>query len=170
MSGMLLVTLVMRWAHILSAIVALGGTIFMRYIIHPVTTDQMADAQLEHFRAAVRKRWMRILHLCITLFLISGFYNYLVVQNPLHKGDGLYHALFGIKFLLALVLFALAIMVSSAKGYAAKFRANAPFWMGVIVFIGIVIVLISGVMKNRPVSSAAAGSEDEVAVVVPAQP
>jgi uncharacterized membrane protein len=159
------IVLIMRWVHILSAIIALGGTIFMRYVLHPVASDQMNDVQHEHFRAAIRKRWQRIVHLCIVLFLVSGLYNFVVVMVPLHRGDGVYHALFGIKFLLAMVLFLVALFVTSSKNYAAKFRANAPFWMGIIIALGIVIVLISGVMKNRPASTTS--SSDEIAVVIP---
>lgn len=146
-----LLPLVMRWMHILAAIVALGGSIFIRFVLQPSAKQVLDDKTHADLRAAVTRRWMRFVHTCILLFLVSGFYNYLAIQAPAHKGQSIYHMLFGIKFLLALVVFALAIALTSLKPWSAKLRANAPFWLGLLIALAVVVVGISGYMRAIPV-------------------
>ena len=91
--------------------------------------------------------WKRFIHIGILLFLVSGFYNYLVVALPSHKGDKLYHPLIGTKILLGLGMFFIA---SALVGRSAKFegmRRNAKFWQTVILVLAAVIVGISGFAK-----------------------
>ena len=142
--------LVMRWIHILSAIVALGGAIFIRFVMMPSAQQVLEDETHAKLRAAITRRWMKFVHTCILLFLISGFYNYLVVLRPIHDGQAIYHALFGIKFLLALVVFALAVALTSLKPWSEKLRANAKFWMMLLVVLAVIIVGISGALKFIP--------------------
>ena len=142
--------LVMRWIHILSAIVALGGSIFIRFVLMPSAQQVLDDETHAKLRATITRRWMKFVHTCILLFLISGFYNYLVVQRPIHDGQAIYHMLFGIKFLLALVVFALAVALTSLKPWSEKLRANSKFWLLLLIALALVIVGISGVMKFVP--------------------
>ncbi|NUM53111.1 MAG: hypothetical protein HUU46_05655 [Candidatus Hydrogenedentes bacterium] len=146
----LVLPLIMRWAHILAAIVAVGGAVFVRFVLMPSAQQTLDDKTRAELRAAVTRRWMKFIHTCILLFLISGFYNYLVIQAPAHKGQSIYHMLFGIKFLLALVVFALAIALASLKPWSEKLRANAKLWQGLLVALAVVIVLISGYMRSIP--------------------
>lgn len=142
--------LVMRWMHILSAIVALGGVIFIRFVMMPSAQQVLDDETHAKLRATITRRWMKFVHTCILLFLISGFYNYLVIQRPIHDGQAIYHALFGVKFLLALVVFALAVALTSLKPWSEKLRANAKFWLMLLIALAVIIVGISGFMKFIP--------------------
>lgn len=149
----LILPLVMRWMHILAAIIAVGGAIYIRFVLMPSAQETLDDATHAKLRAAVTRRWMRFVHTCILLFLISGLYNYLVIQAPAHKGQSTYHMLFGIKFLLALVVFALAIALTSLKPWSEKLRANARFWLGLLVALAIAVVGVSGYMRLIPPAS-----------------
>jgi hypothetical protein len=80
---------------------------------------------------------------CVTLILVSGLANFALFQAPSHKGQPLYHALFGIKFLAALVVFFLASALTGRSASLAPIRANARFWAGVAATLVIVIVAIS---------------------------
>ena len=153
-----LLPLIMRWIHILSAIVALGGSIFARFVLMPSAQQVLDDKAHAELRAAVTKRWMKFVHTCILLFLVSGFYNFIAIQAPDHKGQSIYHMLFGIKFLLALAVFALAVALTSLKPWSEKLRANARFWLGLLIALAIVVVGISGYMRAIPKSSAAASA------------
>ena len=151
-----LLPLVMRWIHILSAIVTLGGSIFVRFVLMPSAQQVLDDKAHAQLREAVTKRWMKFVHTCILLFLVSGFYNYIAIQAPAHHGQAIYHMLFGIKFLLALAVFALAIALTSLKPWSGKLRANSKFWLGLLVALAIVVVGISGYMRAiGPANSAA---------------
>ena len=146
----MLVPLIFRWLHIGPAIVLVGGTAFMLFVLHPASME-IAEAERVKLRAAVIKRWKRFVHAGVGLFLISGLYNYVVVQVPLHRGDGLYHMLMGIKMLTALGVFGLAeIMVGRSK-LAEKLRQNAPKFLAINLTLAVAILLLSGFLKTRGV-------------------
>ena len=88
------ISLLSRWTHIGTAIVLVGGTVFLRFVLAPAAA-QLPDAEHQKLKELVMNTWKKFVHAGITLFLLSGFYNYLVVQIPKHKGDGLYHGLMG---------------------------------------------------------------------------
>lgn len=141
------VAVVSRWAHILAAIVMLGGSLFMRFVLMPSVAETYGHEGHQRLRPVLMRRWRRVVHVCIALFLVSGFYNYLVVTAPRHTGQPLYHALFGVKFLLALAVFFLASVLVSGRDRPSAIRANARLWLAVAAALGTAAVLIGGVMK-----------------------
>jgi uncharacterized membrane protein len=141
--------LVMRWVHVGTAIVVLGGAIFLRFVLMPAAQAVLADDVHQKLRERLMATWKRVVHAGIALFLLSGLYNYLVVMAPQHQGDGRYHMLLGIKILLALAVFFLS---SALVGRAAAFeglRKNARVWLAVNIALALVIVAISGFLKIR---------------------
>jgi len=140
------VQVVMRWVHVITAVVVVGGVIFMRLMLAPVAGASLDPAAQDQLRAGIMARWRKVVHVGILLFLISGFYNYFFVTRFAHEAPA-YHMLFGIKFLLALVVFALALMLSSSKGYAARIQANATAWTGVLIVLALITIMLGGYMK-----------------------
>ena len=150
-----ILALVMRWVHIVSAVFTVGGSVFIPFVLLPVVSANLSESERGPFRDAVMKRWKAFFHPFIILFLVSGFYNYMAVTAPLHQGQALYHALFGVKFLLAIAFFGLAIIATSTMAWSKKMRARSGIW-ALLVLTGLLIVLIAGFMKVMP----AAASED----------
>ncbi|MCL4694485.1 MAG: hypothetical protein KJ060_18500 [Candidatus Hydrogenedentes bacterium] len=148
------VVLVMRWAHILAAVTAVGGVLFIRFVLMPSAAAVRDDETHQKLRAAIMKRWQHIVHTCILLFLISGLYNYLAVTRFLHDDQPAYHMIFGIKFLLAIVIFALALGLTSTKGWAKVFRGKSKMWTTLLAVLAIAVVALSGVLRNLPTNSA----------------
>lgn len=152
------VAVLFRWLHILPAIVAVGGTIFMRFAILPAV-GEISESQRAAFQEAVRSRWSKWIMGAITLLLISGFYNFFTL-NARYQLPKQYQMLFGIKFLLALAIFALASLLSGRTPVAQKMRANARTWLNLNITLAVVLICISGVMRsmtmNSPLKSAAA--------------
>ena len=144
MDSSLILPLISRWAHIGTAIVLVGGTVFMRLVVMPALDEHSGD-----LTGRIRDRWKKFVHGGILLFLVSGFYNYVTLM-PRHKGDGLYHMLVGTKILLALFVFFLASALVGRSQGTQKFRDNAGKWMGVMLLVSAVIVGISGFVKVRP--------------------
>ncbi len=139
-------SLLSRWTHIGTAIVLVGGTCFLRFVLAPAAA-QLPDVEHQKVKELVMKTWKKFVHAGITLFLASGFYNYLVVQAPNHKGDKLYHALMGTKILLALGIFFFAsALVGRSKSFEGM-RKNAKLWQLVIIILAAIIVGISGYLK-----------------------
>src|SRR5262245_59268029 len=127
-----------RWAHIGTAIVVVGGTCFLRFVLAPAAA-QLPDAEHAKFKELVMKKWKWFFHLGVVFFLVSGFYNF-ILQIPKHKGDGLYHALIGTKILLAFVVFFFAeALVGRSKSFEGL-RKNAKFWQSIILLLAAVII------------------------------
>ncbi|HNR31251.1 MAG TPA: hypothetical protein PKI11_10210 [Candidatus Hydrogenedentes bacterium] len=145
--GMAAAAVASRWAHILAAIVMLGGSVFLRFILMPSVSEAFGQEGHARLRPVLMRRWRRVVHTCIALFLASGLYNYFMVTAPRHAGQPAYHALFGIKFLLALAVFALASILVSGRERPSPVRANTPLWLGVTVGLAVATVLIGGIMK-----------------------
>ena len=137
----LLLGIISRWMHIGSAIVLLGGTICLKFVVGPVLKDQSQE-----LKEAVRGRWKRFVHAAIAGLLLSGLYNYLKAF-PLHRGDGLWHAMVDTKIILALGVFFIASVLAGRSKGTQKFRDNAAKWTTIAILLGLLIVAMSGIAK-----------------------
>jgi len=144
-----------RILHVGTAIVVVGGTFFLRFVLFPAATQNLSDDVHARLRGAVMGTWKKIVHSAIALFILTGAINYYrVIAQGSHKGDSLYHALLGTKILLALGIFFVA---EALVGRAAAFdgmRRNAAKWLLVNLLLATIIVAISGVLKVRGVPGA----------------
>ena len=117
---MLIIDIVSRITHVLTAITLVGGSLFTLLVLMPAAKE-LADDAHNQLAASITGRWKRFVHGGVLLFLVTGFYNYFRAI-PSHKGDSLYHALVGTKILLALGIF----FPSGRSGWSQrKARANS---------------------------------------------
>jgi uncharacterized membrane protein len=135
-----------RWIHVGTAIVVLGGSVFMRFVLMPAAAA-LPDAEHDALRQRVMGRWKKFVMIGIFLFLVSGFYNYLVVSIPAHKVYKLYHPLIGTKILLAFVVFFLASALTGRSVAFEGIRKNNKKWLLITIALAAIIVAISGVLK-----------------------
>ena len=147
MDSIFVVDVISRIVHIATAIVLVGGSTFMAFVLLP-TSQQLDVTQHDRLREAINGRWKRFIHLGILLFLVTGFYNF-YRQLPYHKGDGLYHGLLGTKIILALIIFFIAsALVGRARAFEGM-RADRARWLKVIVLLAAIIVAMSSFVKVR---------------------
>lgn len=158
MDGLTIIDWISRFVHVATAITLVGGSVFTRYVLIPAA-GKLEGTVHDQLSAAVERRWKRIVHLGILLFLASGFYNYFRAM-PDHQGDGLYHALVGTKILLALVVFFLAAALVGRSSSLEAIRRQRRRWLTILVVLATVIVAISGFVKVR-------GPQGEVDVPIP---
>jgi len=137
---------VFRWMHILAAITAVGGAIFMRVALLPAAA-WLPEKERERLAEEVRSQWAKWVMAAIAFLLISGFYNFLRYQFSYHL-PAAYQMLFGIKFLLALAVFFLASVLSGRSESTEFFRRDARQWLTLNVVLAVTLVCISGVMRN----------------------
>lgn len=138
-----LLALISRWIHVGTAIVLVGGTSFIRFVLAPALQGQPPELM-----NAVRGRWKKFIHAGIALFIVTGFFNYFKGMAS-HKGDSLYHMLIGTKIILAFVVFFFAsVLVGRSQG-TQKFRDQSAKWTGVVLLLSAIIVAMSGVVKVR---------------------
>lgn len=157
--------LLMRWIHVGTAIIVVGGLVYYLLVFVPIANRVLSGEERERLRIPLMRRWQMYIHLPVVLFLISGFYNYIYVTSGQHAGQGLYHALFGLKFLLSLGTFALAITMTSTMAWSERFRKNQSLW-AVLLLLASTVVLIGGYMKVMPEGPDAASLIDSGAGAV----
>lgn len=154
MDSQLIIDSISRIVHVSTAIVLVGGSVFLTFVLLP-TAAQLSTDEHDKLRNLINGRWKRFVHAGILLFLITGFYNYFQ-QMPKHKGDGLYHALVGTKMLLAFGIFFLASVLVGRSAAFESMRASRAKWLKLVVLLSAIIVGISGFVKVRgPVSKPA---------------
>lgn len=126
-----------RVLHITGAAIIVGGMAFLlQAVVAPAGESAQSAFPLPEASRAV---WSRMVALATAVMIVSGFYNYYNIVTVNEKLPGLYHALFGIKFLLALVVFFVAAATAGKSKLAAKMQANLNRWLacGLVAAIGI---------------------------------
>ena len=98
--------------------------------------------------AAMRARWSKIVAGAIGFLLLSGLYNIAMISIH-YTLPRWYNPLFGVKFLLALVIFMVASLLTGRTAAADKLRAeNARFWLNLNIVLAVAVVCISGVLRT----------------------
>ena len=153
MDPMTYLIILSRWIHVGTAIVVLGGSVFMRFVLMPAAA-QLPDQEHQALRERVLGRWKRFVLVGIVLFLATGFYNYIAVAIPRVSEGGeaadhakLYHMLMGIKILLAAAVFFLASALVGRSPALEGFRRDRKKWLGITILLAAIVVALAGVLK-----------------------
>lgn len=105
----------MRYLHIVSAVVAVGGIVFVLVCLMPVTR-LLDDTFRQSLMRMVHHRFVRMIWAAILGLVVSGVYNYirlLPVYDAIRWGGvKIAHMLMGIKILFSLVIFTLVFLRS----------------------------------------------------------
>jgi uncharacterized membrane protein len=141
-----ILSLVSRWAHILAAITAVGGAVFARFVVFPALDPLPAD-QRGTLHAAMRARWSKIVAAAIAFLLVSGLYNFMMIVVE-YRLPRWYHPLFGVKFLAALAIFAIASLLAGNSPASESLRRNARAWLNLNIALAVLVVCISGVLRT----------------------
>jgi len=143
-----IVLLLSRWIHISAAIVAIGGAAYQRFALLPGTGEALDDAARDRLGESVRRRWSKVVAGSIGVLLLTGFLNFALVAVPPKVYAIPYHPVFGVKLLAALTIFFLAsVLAGRSPGFAAM-RKNGAKWLSVILGLGVLIVLLSGLLSQ----------------------
>ena len=145
----MVIPIIARWAHVVAAVVAVGGVVFMRFVLMPAADEALDQAQHAALREKLMARWKIVVMVCITLLLLSGTYNFMTIGIEKAKQvGGLYHALFTIKFLAALGVFFLASVLTGRSPAFESLRSNSKKWLAITAGLGVLVVLISGILSR----------------------
>lgn len=138
-----IIELLSRWMHVGTAIVLLGGSVFMRFVLMPAAKP-LPEADHDQLRQRILARWKRIVMIGIGLLLLTGFYNYVGVDR---ERSPQYHMLMGIKIVLALGVFFLASALTGRSAGLAAIRQNSGRWLTVLIVLAAATVAIAGYLK-----------------------
>lgn len=136
-----------RWIHLLSVIVAIGGSFLVRFALMPAARAVLSDADHDRLRTELMRRWAKVVHTCLGLLVMTGAVNlYVVLRVGVEPMP--YHAIFGVKMILVLVVFFFAVALTGSSPGFASLRASAGKWLAVQVVVAACVVLLSGVLKS----------------------
>lgn len=129
---------ILRWAHIIPAIILLGGVVHVK----------LSGSNLEN----VSKGWRVAVHASLGFLLISGLWTFFIKQGDMIPQ---WQMIWGIKVLLAIVFMFLASVLFGKSAAFAPMRAKGGMWLNITIAIGILIVLLGGILRYLPAKSAA---------------
>ena len=150
-----------RFLHVMVAVLLVGGAMFTRFVLMPAAAELPEDEHTK-LKERIGNRWRKLVMLGILVLLVTGFYNYLAVTAPAHKGDGKYHMFMGIKMLLAFVVFFLASALAGRSKGLAFFRRDAGKWLLVLILLSSVVIGLGSLLKIRGNPNAAAAVPAQV--------
>ena len=135
-----------RGAHLLFAMIAVGALVFQRVALRPAL-DEGGSPELAE---GIRRRWAPVVHVVITLLLVTGLYQLMTAGLAKGKADSSYHMWFGIKFIAALAIFFLVSALAGRSQGLAGFREKGKRWLGVSILLAVVVVAISIHIRSFP--------------------
>jgi uncharacterized membrane protein len=148
--------LLLRWAHLLAAIVAVGGLVFARFGLLPAIAEFDEETR-GRIHERIRRRWLPWVIGAITILLASGLANFLLFNARVRDegwagGEWMratsYHALFGAKFLLALLVFYFASALVGRGAGTQWVRNDRATWLSLTLGLAVAVVMISGWMRQ----------------------
>jgi cytochrome bd-type quinol oxidase subunit 2 len=129
--------LLMRWFHISSMAVLVGGLIYARLAMTPASealAPEGRDALGERAAAAFRP----LAFAAMTGLIVSGLYN--VISTPGHSTR--YHAWLAVKLLLSAHVFATTLLIVQPN------RQRRPRLMMSACVSGLIVILIAAYLKR----------------------
>ena len=134
-----------RWIHIASAITLMGGMIFALVAWLPALKT-VGGTEKQSVSDGIAARFRPWFILALVGLLLSGFYNYW--RHAVAKDvPSMYHMLFGMKFLLALHVFAVG-WLSLNRGNTKRARQITG-----VVISGLIIIALSAGMRYLALSN-----------------
>jgi hypothetical protein len=130
----------MRWAHIASVALLIGGIAYARAVAVPVLTGNDRFTIFERLAA----RYRPVVYAAIAGIVVSGLYG--VFTRTGHTRY--YHMWFGIKMLLALHVFAAAILSVRPTAGTEIDEAKRGRRMTGVVVSGLLVILIAAYLRR----------------------
>jgi hypothetical protein len=126
-----------RWVHISSVILLLGGIVFWRFVMDP-STKKISPEDYKELEEGAASHFRPLVYIVMLTLVLSGIYNYLA--KPGHSTA--YEILIGVKLLLVLHVISVTILATAPNNAR---RGRQLFGAAIS---GVFIVLISAFLKG----------------------
>lgn len=147
---------ILRWLHIIPAAIAIGGTLFMRFVL-PAAIRPLADDQQQEVFLRARRIFKIMLHASILFLIISGVINSIRFYPQYVQHRPLAIALWHTHMFLAVIVFVISFWNLAGKAPPASNRAA----MTVNLILLLVLVAVSSTLqyvRQMPLPQAASSS------------
>lgn len=134
--------ILLRWVHVLCAGLLIGGTFFIAFL-WPGRGDGAEESTGDSPYLRSRRGFKMLVHSCVLLLLISGAYNAYGNWHIYARNRPLAHGLFGPHLLLALIVFAILLIVLARKTPGPRER----MWLRITIVLLFATVLIASSLK-----------------------
>src|SRR4051812_829452 len=126
----------MRWMHIVSMAILVGGLLYGRFVIVPAAAVLAPDA-CESLGSAAATKFRPFVFAAIGGLIVSGLFN--LLSTPGHRP--VYQMLFGLKMLLSLHVFAVGLLITQPK------NPRRTRMMTGTVISGLLVVVLAECMR-----------------------
>jgi putative copper export protein len=136
------IDLVLRWLHLLPAVVLGGGLVFLRM----VWTGGGSDVPGSNWDR-IRPQWARLVGICSGLLLLTGLVNgvrNILDYQFLQPG---YHGLVALKLVLGIAVFAIAALLAGRTPLARRMQDRMSSWLSIAAVLVVALVLVGGWMR-----------------------
>ncbi|MGC8667266.1 MAG: hypothetical protein ACP5VE_04005 [Chthonomonadales bacterium] len=131
-----------KWLHLVSIIFVLGGVLYQRFVAIPaLRTGAFSDTD---WARSLARRWGVASALLWLIILVTGFVNFHFVAPHVNST---YAAVLGMKILLALVMFFLAMAVSHPMPFAGALHRQRNQVLVLLALLGVVVVGMSAYLN-----------------------
>ena len=144
-------SLIIRWMHLLGAATLVGSVIFVLRALIPWLCGSSDEGRKQAWDA-IRPGWARLVMISSTALLVSGLLNvFLMAKTGEFKQVApAYHGLLGVKILLALIVIFLMSVVSGRSALAVRAREKMTLWIAIAAVLAVLTGGLGGVLKNIP--------------------
>ena len=133
--------IVMRYLHLTSVIVAVGGWAFLLICLRPAT--RMVETSLrDTVTNLTQQKFARVLWFAIGGLIVSGIYNWVLLAKEYKQVGAIGNALIGTKVLLAVVMF--AIIWLRAIGLI---KGRERMFLSINIHLAALIVLLAAILR-----------------------
>jgi len=132
----MILDIVMRFLHILSAVTLVGGALLWRFGTIPALEPLSADVKTK-VGNAVAAAWRPVILTAMVGVLLSGMYQYMNMKNV----PSAWHAVIGVKFLGVLHLFAVGFLVTGQNNEKRSRQLTG------IVISGVLVIILAAVLR-----------------------
>jgi len=138
-------TILVQWVHLIAAVTAVGGMVFMLFILMP-SLRVLNEEQRAQLAKAVSGRFRWVSWGAIILLIASGIFNIRV--RAWEAPWGTYWSVLTLKVVLALVVFTISLLLTLPIPGLESFRARRQRWLTIALSIAVFVILISAYLRG----------------------
>jgi uncharacterized membrane protein len=140
---MIVLDILFRWMHVVSAILAVGGAFFMRVLL-PKGLMLIDESKREEVLLRCRRAFKMTVHPAILGLLVSGVYNTIRNWEKYRIDRTHMHGLWGPHVILGLVVIVISLWLLAGK----TLRPNHRKWMAINIGLMLLVVLLGSSVKQ----------------------
>ena len=132
--------IVLRYIHIVSSVVLVGGMVFMSVALKPALKT-LDDERRRTFQQRVERGFKRAVYVCFLGLFISGIYNWIRLADQYKEMGPKGNIVIGIKALLAAIMF---VIISGRDLNLIKLPGKACHMIN--LHLAAIIILLAGLL------------------------